>query len=98
MNIIFQIEGGLGKSIMATAMVKVIKKRYKLKALTFNRTKDVLIYADRMFDLFNDSFASLSSFVKITDFQKEDLKNKFLPPTCLALKNMLRLSTSKYFI
>ena len=29
MNVIFQIEGGLGKSIMATAMVKVIKKRYK---------------------------------------------------------------------
>ena len=56
----------------------IIKKRYKLRALTFNKTKDVLIYADRMFDLFNDSFASLSSFVKITDFQKEDLKNKFL--------------------
>ena len=29
MNIIFQIEGGLGKSVMATAIVKVIKKRYK---------------------------------------------------------------------
>ena len=29
MNVIFQIEGGLGKSIMATAIVKVIKKRYK---------------------------------------------------------------------
>jgi len=29
MNIIFQIEGGLGKSIMATAIVKVIRKRYK---------------------------------------------------------------------
>ena len=29
MNVIFQIEGGLGKSIMATALVKVIKKRYK---------------------------------------------------------------------
>ena len=29
MNIIFQIDGGLGKSIMATAIVKVIKKRYK---------------------------------------------------------------------
>ena len=29
MNIIFQIDGGLGKSIMATAMVKVIKNRYK---------------------------------------------------------------------
>jgi len=29
MNIIFQVDGGLGKSIMATAMVKVIKTRYK---------------------------------------------------------------------
>tara|TARA_B110000977_G_C11040011_1_gene478508 strand:- start:120 stop:1001 length:882 start_codon:yes stop_codon:yes gene_type:complete len=29
MNVIFQVDGGLGKSIMATAMVKVIKKRYK---------------------------------------------------------------------
>jgi hypothetical protein len=29
MNIIFQIDGGLGKSIMATAMVKVLRKRYK---------------------------------------------------------------------
>ena len=28
MNIIFQIDGGLGKSIMATAMIKVIKKQY----------------------------------------------------------------------
>jgi len=29
MNIIFQIDGGLGKSIMATAVVQVIRKRYK---------------------------------------------------------------------
>lgn len=29
MNIIFQIDGGLGKSIMATAMTKVLRKRYK---------------------------------------------------------------------
>ena len=29
MNIIFQIDGGLGKSILGTAMVKIIKKRYK---------------------------------------------------------------------
>lgn len=28
-NIIFQIDGGLGKSIMATAVLKVIKKEYK---------------------------------------------------------------------
>ena len=29
MNIIFQIEGGLGKSILGTAVVKVIRKHYK---------------------------------------------------------------------
>lgn len=29
MNIIFQIDGGLGKSIMGTAMVKILRKRYK---------------------------------------------------------------------
>tara|TARA_X000001316_G_scaffold10163_1_gene3049 strand:- start:287 stop:1162 length:876 start_codon:yes stop_codon:yes gene_type:complete len=29
MNIIFQIDGGLGKSIMATAVIKAIKKKYK---------------------------------------------------------------------
>ena len=31
-----------------------------------------------MFDLFNQSYASLSSFVKITEIQKDFLKKKFL--------------------
>ena len=35
-------------------------------------------YADKMFDLFNDSYAALSSFVKITEIQKNFLKKKFL--------------------
>lgn len=33
MNIFFQIDGGLGKSIMATAMVKAIKNKYKKSKL-----------------------------------------------------------------
>ena len=33
MNIIFQIDGGLGKSIMATAVVKAIKSHYKIANL-----------------------------------------------------------------
>ena len=28
MNVIFSIDGGLGKSIMATAVLKAIKKQY----------------------------------------------------------------------
>ncbi|WP_456440802.1 GTP cyclohydrolase [Psychroserpens sp.] len=57
---------------------ELIKRRYGLKALKFTRTEDVMPYADKMFDLFNESYASLSSFVKITDIQKEYFKEKFM--------------------
>jgi len=42
-----------------------------LKELNFKKTKDMMQYADQMFDLFNESYAELSSFVKITDIQKD---------------------------
>ena len=58
---------------------ELIKKRYKLTALNFTKTSEVLEYADAMFDLFNQSYASLSSFVEITDIQKDFFKKKFIP-------------------
>ena len=57
---------------------ELIKRRYKLKALDLRKTSEVMPYADKMFDLFNDSYASLSSFVAITDIQKEYFKKKFI--------------------
>ncbi len=57
---------------------KVVRDRYNLKSLSFNKTKDLMPYANKMFDLFNDSYAALSSFVKITEIQKDFLKKKFL--------------------
>jgi GNAT superfamily N-acetyltransferase len=57
---------------------ELIKKRYKLKALNFNNTKDIMPYVDEMFDLFNASYANLSSFVAITDIQKEYFKKKYI--------------------
>lgn len=57
---------------------EIIKKRYQIKALNFSKTADVIPYADKMFDLFNESYASLSSFVAITDIQKEYFKKKFI--------------------
>ena len=57
---------------------QIIKERYNLRALEFARTKDLMPYADKLFDLFNESYASLSSFVAITDIQKAFLKKKFL--------------------
>jgi len=56
----------------------LIKRRYKLKALAFTKTSEVMPYADKMFDLFNQSYAGLSSFVEITDVQKEYFKKKFI--------------------
>ncbi|WP_439151128.1 GTP cyclohydrolase [Winogradskyella sp.] len=57
---------------------ELIKRRYKLNALKFKKTSEVMPYADRMFDLFNESYANLSSFVEITDIQKEYFKKKFI--------------------
>lgn len=57
---------------------ELIKRRYQLKALKFTKTEEVMPYVDKMFDLFNKSYASLSSFVAITDIQKEYFKNKFI--------------------
>jgi len=57
---------------------ELIKKRYQLKALNFNKTKDLLPYVDKMFDLFNFSYAKLASFVEITDLQKAYFKKKYI--------------------
>jgi len=69
------------KNVKPEAFAKaqsLIKRRYKLKALKFTKTSEVMPYADKMFDLFNDSYASLSSFVEITDIQKAYFKKKFI--------------------
>ena len=56
----------------------LIKKRYQVKSVNFTQTEQVMPYADAMFDLFNKTYASLSSFVEITNIQKEYFKKKFI--------------------
>lgn len=56
----------------------IIKKRYQLKSINFTSTKQIMPYVDSMFDLFNESYASLSSFVPISDKQKEYFKKKYI--------------------
>ncbi|WP_242087180.1 GTP cyclohydrolase [Aestuariivivens sediminis] len=57
---------------------ELIKRRYQIEALNFRKTKEVMPYVDRMFDLFNESYSSLSSFVAINDIQKAYFKKKFI--------------------
>lgn len=56
----------------------LIKKRYNLKPLNFTKTKDIMPYVDEMFDLFNDTYSKLQSFVPINDIQKEYFKKKYI--------------------
>lgn len=56
----------------------VIKKRYEVRTVNFTKTKELLPYLDEMLDLFNESYASLASFVPISDEEKSYLKNKFI--------------------
>jgi len=83
----YKIEKGYSESRFPFKNVKsefffkaqdLIKRRYKLRALKFTKTSEVMPYVDKMFDLFNMSYSSLSSFVAITDLQKEYFKKKFI--------------------
>jgi hypothetical protein len=57
---------------------ELIKRRYDLTPINFKSTKEVMPFVDEMFDLFNESYAKLSSFVAITAVQKEYFKKKYI--------------------
>lgn len=56
----------------------IVKRRYGLTEVNFKKTKDVLPFADQMFDLFNETYSKLSSFVPITEEQKAYFKKKYI--------------------
>ncbi|MDC6363484.1 MULTISPECIES: GTP cyclohydrolase [Flavobacteriaceae] len=56
----------------------LVKKRYGLREMNFTKSADIMPWVDKMFDLFNDTYSKLSSFVKITDIQKEYFKKKYI--------------------
>ena len=57
---------------------ELIQKRYGVKALNFTKTSDIMPYVDKMFDLFNNAYGKLESFVAINDVQKEYFKKKYI--------------------
>ena len=83
----YQVEKSYSESRFSFSNVKpdtffkaqeLIKRRYQLKALSFTKTSQVMPYVDKMFDLFNQTYSSLASFVAITDIQKAYFKKKFI--------------------
>ncbi len=61
-----------------TKLNDLIKRRYGLKEINFKKTKEVMPMADQMFDLFNETYSKLSSFVPITEVQKAYFKKKYI--------------------
>lgn len=61
-----------------TKLNDLIKRRYGLREINFKKTKDVMPMADQMFDLFNETYSKLSSFVPITEVQKAYFKKKYI--------------------
>lgn len=57
---------------------KLVSRRFHLTSLSFTKTKDILPYVDEMFDLFNKTYATLASYVPISDSQIEYFKNKYI--------------------
>ncbi|MFH6604085.1 GTP cyclohydrolase [Maribacter algicola] len=61
-----------------TKLNDLVKRRYGLKEINFTKTSEVLPMADQMFDLFNETYSKLSSFVPITEVQKAYFKKKYI--------------------
>jgi len=58
---------------------KIISEKYQIKLLKFTKTNDILPYIDEMFQLFNETYAQLSSFVAVSNSQIDFLKKKYIP-------------------
>jgi len=56
----------------------LIRKRYNLKVYNPKTIAEVMPFIDPMFDLFNDAYAKLTSFVGISDRQKQFFKDKYI--------------------
>lgn len=61
-----------------TRFSKIISQRSELTPIRFTKTKDIVPYIDEMFDLFNESYKSLSSFVPISEDEKIYFKKKYI--------------------
>jgi GNAT superfamily N-acetyltransferase len=57
---------------------EMMLKRYGLTLLEFTSTRQIMPYVDEMFDIFNAAYAKLSSFVAVSEIQKEYFKKKYI--------------------
>lgn len=58
---------------------EAIRTRYGVRLVQTDTKEAVLKYVDAMFDLYNETYAKLSSFVPVSERQKQYFKEKYIP-------------------
>ena len=58
---------------------EAIKRRYGVTLIDTPTTKEVLKHVDDMFNLYNDTYSKLASYVPITNRQRDYFKQKYIP-------------------
>jgi GNAT superfamily N-acetyltransferase len=56
----------------------VIRERYELRPLNFSKPSEIMPWVDEMFELFNQTYSRLSSFVPVSEVQKDYFKKKYI--------------------
>lgn len=57
---------------------KLIRERYNLRVVRFSSSKEILEYADEMFDLINKTYSNLSTYIPIRSDQIAYYKDRYL--------------------
>jgi hypothetical protein len=60
-------------------MAETIAERYKLRCVKFKSKKELLNYADEVFQLLNNEYESIHGFTKLSSGQIDALKKQFIP-------------------
>lgn len=61
-----------------TKMAEVVKKRYHLRVIDFKKTKEVLPYVDKIFDLFDQTYRKLVTYVPLSKKQIHYFRDKYI--------------------
>lgn len=89
----YQINAPDGIAPKVKKFSKLVRERYKLEVIRFKHKRDILPYVDVMFELLNNTYNSLQTFIPIKQYQIEYYKKKyfnFIHPdyiTCIQDKN-----------
>lgn len=58
---------------------KRVERNSDIKVVEFTRTKDVKPYVSTVFDLINESYQNIYGFTQVTEEEKQEFANRFLP-------------------